>query len=276
MMQTIIEQARQKVLEHANGFHAKIGIITGSGLSEIADAMTETQVIPYQAIPGVQSGQVLGHASRLVMGKLAGVPVVCLKGRLHAYEGASYQSMQVLVNLVKALGCESVLITNASGSLREEVGPGEIVVINDHINFSFASPLMGPNDESVGPRFLSMTKTYDPYMQDALFECAKRLGFALHRGVYIGTAGPMFETPAEIRAFRLLGADVVGMSTIPDVILARHCGMRLAVISAITNYAAGITGEELSHEETLAQAKKLGKRMLSLVSDYVKTQVEDY
>lgn len=267
-----IQQAIDYVKRHAPDFKARVGVVTGSGLSDFANHFEHKIAIDYSEIPGVVAGDVAGHDSRLVLGELDGVPVACLQGRLHRYEGIPYRSMQVLINLLKGVGCESVIITNASGSLRKEVGPGEIVAINDHINFSFESPLQGHNDAAVGPRFVSLTNTYDLTMRRDLGAIAQELGFTLHEGVYVGVSGPCFETPAEIRMFQIMGADVVGMSTIPDVVFAKHCGLKVAVLAAIVNLGAGITGEELSHEHTLAEGKKCADRMTALLRRYIKRE----
>jgi inosine/guanosine/xanthosine phosphorylase family protein len=268
----LLHKARKVVLKYAKGFRAEIGISTGNNLGELIDTIENPITIPYHKIPGVQQGKVAGHThSRIVLGHLNGVPIACLQGRLHRYEGLPYECTQILFNALKWLGCDSVLIANASGSLRENIGPGAMVAINDHINFSFGSPLMGPNDEAIGPRFVSMTNTYDQQMRKDLHQSALKLGFELHEGVYLGVAGPMFETPAEIRAFRQLGADVVGMSTIPDVIFSRHCGLKVAVIAAIVNLAAGITGQELSHEETLSESEKVSHKITALIKTYIQS-----
>lgn len=272
MKDTVMQQAFDVVKEKAKGFKAKIGISTGNNLGELVDAINNPIYIPYTDIPGVVEGKVEGHThARIVLGYIGDVPVACLQGRLHHYEGIPYHSIQILFNVLRYVGCDSVLIANASGSLREQVGPGEMVIINDHINLSFGSPLMGPNDESIGPRFVSLTNTYDEDLRDKLHMSANKLNYTLHEGVYIGVAGPMFETPAEIRMFRNMGADVVGMSTIPDVIFSRHCGLKVAVIAAIVNLASGITGKELSHDETLSESKKVSHKMTNLIQEYIKT-----
>ncbi len=266
-----IQAAIEYVKSRAPGFSAKLGVVASSALSEFSDQLTRAVVIPYQDIPGVIAGSVPGHGSKLVMGYLGDVPVVCLQGRLHRYEGAPYRSMQILINLVKGLGAEAIIITNVSGSLRASVGPGELVAINDHINFSFDSPLAGKNDDSVGPRFVSMTNTYDVNMRRTLSGIAHQQGFYLHEGVYIGVGGPHFETPAEIRMFQMLGGDVIGMSTIPDVLFAKHCGLKIAVLAVIVNLGAGMNaGEELSHEHTLEESAKAASRMTNLIVEYIK------
>lgn len=265
-----VQAAIEFVQAQAPGFKAKVGVVASSGISEFSTHLTNTVSIPYANIPGVIAGQVAGHASKLVLGYYQNVPVICMQGRLHRYEGTPYRSIQILMNLIKGMGAEEVIITNVSGSLRRDIGPGELVAINDHINFSFDSPLAGPNDDSIGSRFVSMTNAYDVPMRRELQSIAQKQDFYLHEGVYIGVSGPHFETPAEIRLFQLFGADVVGMSTIPDVLFARHCGLRVAVLAAIVNLGAGMTAAELSHEHTLSEGAKCADKMTNLIFEYIK------
>jgi xanthosine phosphorylase len=238
------------------GAHAapRAGLVLGSGLGALADAVADPVAIPYAELPGFPPGGVEGHAGRLVLGTLAGVPVAVLQGRAHVYEGTDPAQILAPIRTLRALGAELLLLTNAAGSLREEVGPGRLMAIADHINLMGFNPLLGPNDDRVGPRFPSLRDAYDPRLLAALDEAARALGVDLAEGVYLAVSGPSFETPAEIRAFRTLGADAVGMSTIPEVIAARHCGLRVAAVSAITNLAEGMGGQALSHEQTLASA----------------------
>jgi xanthosine phosphorylase len=252
------------------GYSPKIGIILGSGLATLAEQITSPVSIPYQAIPGLQAGGVAGHASLLVMGNLNNIPVVCLRGRLHLYEGVSYESIRILVRIVKQLGASIFLVTCAAGSMREDVGAGDLMMITDHINFQPGNPLVGPNDESIGPRFVSMENAYDIGLQELMLNAARRTNIPLSSGVYIACLGPSFETPAEIRAFRSLGADAVGMSVVPEVILARHCSMRVACVSAITNLAAGLGGEEISHEATLYYGEIAARKLTKLVPEFLK------
>lgn len=252
------------------GFAPKAGLILGSGLSSLADQIANPVSIPYQAIPGLQAGGVAGHASLLVMGQLNNIPVVCLRGRLHLYEGASYLSIRTLIQIVKRLGAGVLMITCAAGSLRPEVGPGELMMIQDHINFHPGNPLVGPNDETIGPRFVSMDDAYDPMLQELMVTAASRVNISLHKGVYISTLGPSFETPAEIRAFRSWGADAVGMSVVPEVITARHSGMRVACVAAITNLAAGMSAEKISHEGTLHFGEISARKLTKLVPEFLK------
>lgn len=252
------------------GFVPQLGIILGSGLSSIAEQITNQVSIPFQAIPGLHAGGVQGHASLLVMGYLNEVPVVCLRGRLHLYEGSSYESLRILIRIVRKLGCGAILITASAGSLLEDVGAGEVMMITDHINFQPGNPLVGPNDESIGPRFVAMEDAYDLGLQDVLVNVAARVNIPLHSGVYISVLGPSFETPAEIRAFKILGADAVGMSVVPEVIIARHCGMRVACLAAITNLASGMSEEKLSHEHTLQFGEISARKMVKIITEFVK------
>lgn len=246
-------------------FTPKAGLILGSGLSSLAEQITHAVSIPYQAIPGLHGGGVAGHASLLVMGYLNDVPVVCLRGRLHLYEGVSYEAIRTLIRIVKQLGASKLIITCAAGSMLPEAGPGELMMITDHINFHPGNPLVGPNDESIGPRFVAMEDAYDLGLQDILVASAERLKIPLYKGVYISTLGPSFETPAEIRAFKRWGADAVGMSVVPEVILARHCGLKVACVAAITNAAAGMSNEKISHEGTLQFGEIAARKLIKLI-----------
>jgi xanthosine phosphorylase len=249
------------------GAAPRLGIVLGSGLGGLVDALEDTLAVGYGELPGFPEIGVAGHGGRLVLGRLNGLPVACLAGRKHAYEGDP-GAMRVPVRTLRALGAEALLVTNAAGSLRAEVGPGRLMLIADHINLLGSNPLTGPNDDAVGPRFPSLRDAYDPALRDALRRAASALQIELAEGVYLATAGPSFETPAEIRAFRTLGADAVGMSTVPEVILARHCGLRVAGVSAITNLAEGMGGEELSHEQTLRNADVAARDLVRLVERF--------
>jgi xanthosine phosphorylase len=251
-------------------FNPKIGMILGSGLSSLADQLTNAVSIPFQAIPGLHGGNVQGHASLLVMGYLDGVPIVCARGRLHLYEGTPYSAIQTLIRIIKHLGVNVLTITCAAGSLLPEAGPGELMMINDHINFHPGNPLVGANDESIGPRFVGMENAYDLGLRDILTDAAKRLQINLHQGVYLSTLGPSFETPAEILAFKRWGADAVGMSVVPEVIIARHCGMRVACVAAITNAAAGMSNEKITHEGTLRFGEIAARNLSKLVTAFIK------
>jgi len=270
-MAVLMDDVMQVVHRYApKGFYPKTAMILGSGLSSLAEQITNPVSIPYQAIPGLPTGAVSGHASLLVMGYLHEVPIVCLRGRLHIYEGISYEPVRTLVRIVKQLGCENFIVTGAVGSLRTEVGAGEIMMITDHINFQPGNPMVGPNDETIGPRFFGMEDAYDPNLQEIMTETARRLNIPLHEGVYISTIGPSFETPAEIRAFKQWGADAVGMSVVPEVIIARHCGMRVACLAAVTNLAAGLSKEKITHEGTLHFGELGARKLTKLIPEFVK------
>ncbi len=252
-------------------FTPKTAIVTGSGLDSLAEEIDTVATIAYKDIPGFPTCSVKSHPGQLVFGHLQGKPVVCAQGRPHFYEGHSNSTMQIMLRTLKLLGCELMLGTNASGSLREEVIPGHVVVISDHINLSFHNPLIGKNDDTIGPRFIGMEDAYDPTLRQRCLDIANRLSMPVSEGVYLGVSGPAFETPAEIRAFRTLGADVVGMSTIPDVIIARHCGMKVLVIAAISNLAVGLSNVKLSHKVTVEGAQLAMEHVSTLIHELIKT-----
>lgn len=259
------------IKKHAPGFKPKIGLILGSGLGALAEQIKNPVRISYKDLPGFPVSTVSGHAGQLVLGELHGIPVACYQGRVHGYEGASAQNFKIFIRTLKLLGCEILLITNSSGSLREEIGPGQLVLIKDHINFHPTSPLVGLNEDEFGPRFFPMDDAYDPKLRLKFHEAAKKLKIELSEGVYISVVGPQFETPAEIRAFKILGADVVGMSTVPEVIVARHCGLRVAAISVITNYAAGMSAEQITHEGTLHHGQLGSKPLEKLLTAVIES-----
>lgn len=254
------------------GFIPKIGMILGSGLGRLADQLTDATVIDYSDIPGFPVSSVKGHSGKLHLGYLNEVPVACLQGRVHYYEGVDYHKMRTLIRSLKVLGCDTLLLTNSSGSLHKEVGVGEVVAITDHINMQFHNPLVGPNDDEFGDRFVGMEDAYDPQLRRELHTAAKAQHIKLHEGVYVGVLGPAFETPAEIRAYRTLGADLVGMSTVADVILARHCGLKVVALAAITNLAAGMHSEQLSHEVTLHGANIAADKMINIIGEFMSLQ----
>lgn len=264
------EEAAAVIAERTPGLVPRLGIVLGSGLGAVADAVEDAVVVPYGELPGFPPAGIAGHAGRLVLGRLRALPVACLQGRRHVYEGgdAPAAGMAAPVRALRRAGAEALLLTNAAGSLRAENGPGSLMAIADHINLLGVNPLTGPNDDAIGPRFPSLRDAYDPELRARLQRAAGRLGLRLPEGVYLATAGPSFETPAEIRAFRTLGADAVGMSTVPEVILARHCGLRVAAVSAITNLAEGMGGEPLSHEQTLRHAAAAAHDLTRLIEAF--------
>ena len=250
------------------GFAPRIGIVLGSGLGGLANALTDPTHFPYAELEGFPQPSVAGHGGTLSFGELNGLPVAVYAGRKHVYEGGDPGAMRVPIRTLKQLGADALLLTNAAGSLRPEVGPGRLMAISDHINLLGVNPLTGPNDDAVGPRFPSLRDAYDPELLERLRSAAGKLDVELAEGVYLATAGPSFETPAEIRMFRTLGADAVGMSTVPEVILARHAGLRVAAVSAITNLAEGMGGDALSHEQTLRFATAAAGDLARLVERF--------
>ncbi|SFC00060.1 xanthosine phosphorylase [Massilia yuzhufengensis] len=251
------------------GFAPRVALILGSGLGVLAEQMTDAVSISYADLPGFPISTVHGHAGELVLGELAGVPVVCMKGRGHFYEGYGASVMTSAVRTFKLIGCEMLFVTNAAGSLRPEVDAGSVVVLNDHINLLPGSPMSGPNDDRFGPRFFSMANAYDAELRSMIKETAAAKGITLNEGVYLACPGPNFETAAEIRAFKTLGADVVGMSVVPEVIAARHCGLKVAGVSAVTNLAEGLSPFPLSHEQTLKYAAVAAKDLVTLIHSFI-------
>ena len=247
----------------------RVGIVLGSGLGAVADAVQDAVTVGYEDLPGFPRPGVQGHAGRAVLGRLSGVPVCVLMGRAHLYEGGDPVQRTTPVRALHAAGAEVLVLTNAAGSLRADVGPGKLMAISDHINLSGFNPLTGPNDDAIGPRFPSMRDAYDPSLRAELHAAAGDLGIALDEGVYLAVSGPSFETPAEIRAFRILGADAVGMSTVHETILARHVGLRVAAVSVISNLAEGLSDVPLSHEQTLADAQRAAGDLARLLEGFV-------
>ena len=241
-----------------------IGLILGSGLGAVADQIDGAIEIDYADLPGFPRPSVNGHPGQLIFGNLGGQWIACMKGRAHTYEG-DVNAMLTPVRALKLLGCDTLIVTNAAGCLVADWEPGSLMLISDHINLQPSNPLVGANDDAFGPRFPDLTEAYDAELRSLFHAAAKRQSIVLHEGVYIACTGPYFETPAEIRAFRTLGADAVGMSTAPEVLVARHCGLQVAAVSALTNLAAGMTGDPLSHEETLASAATGARDFSSLL-----------
>jgi purine-nucleoside phosphorylase len=254
------------LVEKLHGLQPTTALVLGSGLGSLADEVKDAIRIPYADLPGFPQGGVSGHAGELVSGKLSGKPILILAGRVHYYEHGDAAAMRPALEILAGLGVTTLVLTNAAGSLREDMPPGSVMLIEDHINFSGANPLIG---EASDGRFVGMTGAYGADLRRALGKAAERVGIPLHRGVYMWLSGPSFETPAEIRMIRLLGADVVGMSTVPEVILARFLGLRVAACSVITNLAAGMTGAELSHQETKDMAPVGGARLAAILREAI-------
>lgn len=253
----------------AAGWRPQVGLILGSGLGPVADAIAPTLALPYDQIPGFPRPSVEGHAGRLVLGMLGGERVACLQGRVHLFEGAGAEDIRTLVHGLKQIGCDMLLLTNAGGSLRpDRIPAGSLMALADHINMTHFNPLTGPNDDNVGLRFPAMDGAYDAGLRRLLHQAAEAVGVTLHDGVYVGVVGPSFETPAEIRAFQILGGDVVGMSTVPEVIVARHCGMRVAAISAAVCPAAGL-GPSITHDQTLEVGAICSAQLIRLLPAFL-------
>lgn len=238
-------------------------VILGSGLGSMVDALEGAVHVPYGVLPGFPQSGVSGHAGEFVAGTIGGTPVLMMSGRIHYYEKGNAAAMRVPLEVLKALGIEVLLLTNAAGSVREDMPPGSVMQITDHINFSGENPLIGEESDA---RFTGMTSAYDPDLAADMQAAAERTGTPLHRGVYMWFSGPSFETPAEIRMARILGADAVGMSTVPEVILARFLGLRVAAASVVTNFGAGMTGGEITHAETKEMAPVGGKRLATILT----------
>jgi purine-nucleoside phosphorylase len=247
-----------------------IGIVLGSGLGALADAVTDSVVVPFSEIPNFPMATVVGHPGRIVAGKLGGVPVLVMQGRVHYYEGYTPQQVTFPMRVLGALGLRAVILTNAAGGIKEGYKIGQLVAIADHINFMGFNPLVGPNEPrfgfspGFGSRFFDMTEAYSRRLRYMAQEAASADGFDLTDGIYIAVTGPSFETPAEIRAFRALGATMVGMSTVPETIVARHMGLEVLGISCITNLAAGLGLKPLSHEEVFDAGQQVEQRLARL------------
>ena len=243
----------------------KIALVLGSGLGAFADELASATRIPYQKIPGFPRSTVTGHAGTLAIGKAGEVPVAAMQGRVHLYEGYSSREVIFPMRVLGRFGIRAAILTNAAGAINLDYSQGALVVIRDHINLQGKNPLVGPNDERFGPRFPDMTQAYwKPYREIALSE-AKRLGLGVHEGIYAALSGPSFETPAEIRYLKTIGADLVGMSTVPEVIVARQMGIRVLGISCATNMAAGILDQPLSHAEVLETGERVKSQFIALL-----------
>jgi purine-nucleoside phosphorylase len=254
--------------------HPKIALVLGSGLGSFADQLAGAAHIPYHDIPRFPRPTAEGHAGQLVIGNLGHTPIMCMQGRVHYYEGYSMRDITFPVRVFGRLGIKALILTNAAGGVNETYTQGCLVVLKDHINLQGSSPLIGANEDRFGPRFLDMTQAYfRPYRQIAM-EAGKKLGIEMFEGVYAALFGPAYETPAEIRMLRTLGADVVGMSTVAEVLAARHMNMRVLAISCVTNMAAGILDQPLSHAEVLETGERVKGKFIQLL-ETIMPQVED-
>ncbi|MBG9788641.1 MULTISPECIES: purine-nucleoside phosphorylase [Brevibacillus] len=246
-----------------------IGLVLGSGLGVLADEIEEATVISYNEIPHFTKSTVVGHKGQLVIGKLKGKQVVAMQGRFHYYEGHDLEAVVFPIRVMKAIGVETIIVTNAAGGVNESYKPGDLMLISDHLNLTYRNPLIGGNDESLGARFPDMSEAYSKRLRGLSKEVAATLGIQLQEGVYAGLLGPSYETPAEIRMLRILGGDSVGMSTVPEVIVARHMNIEVLGISCISNMAAGILDQPLSHDEVMETTEKVKAEFLSLVKGVI-------
>ena len=261
---TCVESAARFLLSQTS-LRPRIGLVLGSGLGAFADELSEARRIPYAQIPSFPRSTAVGHAGNMVIGKADGIPVAAMQGRVHLYEGYSPQQVAFPTRVLRRMGVQALVLTNAAGGINLEYKQGALVVITDHINLQGHNPLVGPNEERFGERFPDMTQAYSkPYREIVLAE-ARKLGKSVYQGVYAGLLGPSYETPAEIRYLRAIGADLVGMSTIPEVIAARHMGIKVLAISCVTNMAAGILDKPIHHAEVLETGERVRGDFVALL-----------
>jgi purine-nucleoside phosphorylase len=258
-------EAARFVLAKAQSRAPRVAVVLGSGLGGVADAVQDVVEIPYSEMPHFVGSTVEGHEGKLIIGSCGGVDVVLMKGRFHFYEGYSMDEVTLPVRVFNLVGARSLILTNAAGGTAPHLSPGSLMAITDHINLMGENPLRGPNDERFGPRFQDMTSVYPPAYIEAAHEAARDIGVVLLEGVYMALRGPTYETPAEIRMMRKMGADAVGMSTVPEATVAHHCGMKVLAISCITNAAAGLTSAEIDHSEVMEVGKRAGKHLAELI-----------
>jgi purine-nucleoside phosphorylase len=252
----------------------RIGLVLGSGLGGFADTLDGAVRIPFQEIPHFVASTVAGHVGALVLGSSEGVPVAVLQGRVHSYEGHSLQQVVFPIRVLGRLGVTSLVLTNAAGAVNKAYAPGELMIVEDHINL-IGNPLVGPNAEALGPRFPDMSEAYDRRLRDLAEAACVAVGIPARRGVYLALTGPSYETPAEIRMARAFGADAVGMSTAPEVVAARHMGMRVVAISCISNLAAGVTTRPLDHHEVLETSERVKVSVLAVLARIVARAAEE-
>ena len=266
--------ACEKLREHTDQ-RPELCVVLGSGLGAYADTLEDAQAVDYAAIPTFPVSTVQGHAGRLVFGKKHGVSVVCMQGRFHCYEGYTAAETVIPLRALIRLGIKKLLITNAAGGVNTGFKPGDIMIIEDHINFTFFNPLTGPNMDDFGPRFPDMSYAYDNQLIQALKDSAASHGIDIKTGVYAMMSGPSYESPAEIRALRTLGADAVGMSSVPEIIAAAHAGVKSAALSCITNMAAGILDQPLNHEEVMETGRVAASRIQTVINGFIERLATD-
>lgn len=253
---------------------ARVAVVLGSGLGGFAEEFEDAVSIPYREIPGFVSSTAQGHVGSLVIGKVEQVPVVAMQGRVHFYEGYSLEEVTFPIRTFKLLGIKTLILTNAAGGIDVQLNQGALMVISDHLNLMGVNPLRGPNDERFGPRFPDMSEVYSRELQELVVDEARGLGVTVRRGIYAGLAGPSYETPAEIHMLRAFGADAVGMSTVPEAIVARQMGMNVLGISCITNMAAGISEHPINHEEVMETGQRVRETFTQLLRRIIATQAK--
>ena len=264
MIEKAVEFIKSKIKDNY-----EIGIILGSGLGNLGEKIANPEYVDYADIPNFPVSTAPGHVGRFVFGQLNGKNVMCMQGRIHLYEGYPVESVVMPIRVMKMMGVKTLIVTNAAGGINENFDVGDIMVISDHINFTGRNCLIGENEDRFGVRFPDMSFGYSPELSKIAFNCAKRLNMKLQKGIYIGCTGPSYETPAEIRAFRIMGADAVGMSTVQEVIAANHCGIEVLGFSLISNKAAGLSGERLTEEEVLTIGRQKSEEMQTLITEIV-------
>ncbi|MFD0694909.1 purine-nucleoside phosphorylase [Paenibacillus sp. GCM10027628] len=264
---TLIQKIQEAAayIRKETGIQPQIGLILGSGLGVLADLIEQPIVVDYARIPHFPVSTVEGHAGELVVGTIQGKQVLVMKGRFHAYEGYGAETVSFPVRVMKELGVKTLIVTNAAGGINTSYQVGDLMVISDHLNLTFRNPLIGPNDNALGARFPDMSEAYSKRLRKLAHDVAASQSFMLQEGVYVGLLGPNYETPAEIRMFRTLGGDAVGMSTVPEVIVARHAGIEVLGFSCISNMASGILDQPLSHDEVMETTEKVKPKFLKLV-----------
>ena len=264
------KESAQYIKEKMGNIEPKIAIVLGSGLGVLSEDIQNKTVIKYQDIPNFPISTVAGHAGELIIGTLENIPIIAMNGRFHYYEGYDLKEATLPIRVFKLLGIEELILTNASGGINTAYKPGDFMIIKDHLSFFAESVLRGKNDDEFGSRFPDMSQTYNKERVEKLEKIIKKHTGVAHVGVYAYMKGPTFETPAEIRALRILGADAVGMSTVPEAVVANHCGIKISAISCITNMAAGILDRKLSHEEVNETADRVKLTFKEIIKDYVK------
>jgi purine-nucleoside phosphorylase len=263
-----LDELEKGVRAHTD-LRPRVGLVLGSGLGGVADAVSDAVAIPFAELPGWPAPSAPGHRGRFLLGAIEGVPVCCLQGRLHLYEGLSPLQVVEPVLLMARLGATTVVLTNAAGGVNRSYGAGTLLVIRDHLNLTGQTPILGPNDDSIGPRFPDLTDVWDPALRAQLHAAGRTEGVDLEEGVYAGLLGPSFETPAEVRMLGILGADAVGMSTVLEAIALRWAGVHVCGVSLVTNPGAGLSDQPLTHEEVLVAANEAGPRLARVLSRFV-------